>query len=102
MLASVLLDECRKAGIDFYAGVPDSFLKGLCDELFDRPTLYGYYDDDRNFIKHPFYAFLTAEQDYFTTKDLKLTDEQIKELIAQVVPMLDGYSLREIGTLEDL
>ena len=36
MLASVLLDECRKAGIDFYAGVPDSFLKGLCDELFDR------------------------------------------------------------------
>ena len=36
MLASVLLDECRKAGIDFYAGVPDSLLKGLCDELFDR------------------------------------------------------------------
>ena len=36
MFASVLLDECRKAGIDFYAGVPDSFLKGLCDELFDR------------------------------------------------------------------
>lgn len=36
MLASVLLDECRKAGIDFYVGVPDSFLKGLCDELFDR------------------------------------------------------------------
>ena len=36
MLASVLLDECRKAGIDFYAGVPDSFLKGLCDELFAR------------------------------------------------------------------
>ena len=36
MLASVLLDECRKAGIDFFTGVPDSFLKGLCDELFDR------------------------------------------------------------------
>ena len=36
MLASVLLDECRKAGIDFFTGVPDSFLKGLCDELYDR------------------------------------------------------------------
>ena len=36
MLASILLDECRKSGIDFYTGVPDSFLKGLCDELFAR------------------------------------------------------------------
>ena len=36
MLASILLDECSKAGISFFAGVPDSFLKGLCDELFDR------------------------------------------------------------------
>ena len=36
MLASILLEECRKAGIDFYTGVPDSFLKGLCDELFAR------------------------------------------------------------------
>ncbi len=36
MLASVLIDECRKAGIDFFAGVPDSFLKGFCDELYDR------------------------------------------------------------------
>lgn len=36
MLASILLDECRKAGIDYFAGVPDSFLKGLCDELYDR------------------------------------------------------------------
>lgn len=36
MLASVLLDECRDAGIDFCTGVPDSFLKGLCDELFAR------------------------------------------------------------------
>ena len=36
MRASILLEECGKAGIDFYTGVPDSFLKGLCDELFDR------------------------------------------------------------------
>lgn len=36
MLASVLLDACAGAGIDFYTGVPDSFLKGLCDELFAR------------------------------------------------------------------
>ena len=36
MYASILLEECRKAGIDFFAGVPDSFLKGLCNELFDR------------------------------------------------------------------
>ena len=31
MYASILLEECRKAGIDFFAGVPDSFLKGLCN-----------------------------------------------------------------------
>ena len=36
MLASLLLDECLKAGIDFFTGVPDSFLKGLCDELYGR------------------------------------------------------------------
>ena len=36
MLASVLLDECRSVGIDFFAGVPDSFLKGLCDDLYAR------------------------------------------------------------------
>ena len=36
MLASQLLNECAKAGITFYTGVPDSFLKGLCDELYDR------------------------------------------------------------------
>ncbi len=34
MLASVLLDACTQAGIDFFTGVPDSFLKGLCDELY--------------------------------------------------------------------
>jgi len=36
MLASVLLDACLDAGIDFFTGVPDSFLKGLCDELYSR------------------------------------------------------------------
>ena len=36
MRASVLLDACAEAGIDFFTGVPDSLLKGLCDELFDR------------------------------------------------------------------
>lgn len=36
MLASVLLDACLQAGIDFFTGVPDSFLKGLCDELYSR------------------------------------------------------------------
>ena len=36
MLASVLLDQCFSAGIDFFTGVPDSQLKGLCDELFTR------------------------------------------------------------------
>ena len=36
MDASVLLDACISAGIDFFTGVPDSFLKGLCDELFAR------------------------------------------------------------------
>ncbi len=36
MDAARLLEMCEKAGIDFFAGVPDSFLKGLCNELFDR------------------------------------------------------------------
>ena len=36
MLASVLLDACQKAGIDFYTGVPDSLLKALCNELYTR------------------------------------------------------------------
>ena len=36
MQASFLLDACRAAGIDFYTGVPDSFLRGLCDELYTR------------------------------------------------------------------
>ena len=29
-----LLSACRDAGIDFYTGVPDSQLKGLCDTLY--------------------------------------------------------------------
>ena len=36
MFASDFLRLCQSAGIDFYTGVPDSLLKGLCDELFDR------------------------------------------------------------------
>ena len=36
MDASVLLSLCEQAGIDFYTGVPDSFLKGLCNELYAR------------------------------------------------------------------
>ena len=36
MNASFLLDVLQEDGIDFYSGVPDSFLKGLCDELFSR------------------------------------------------------------------
>ena len=42
MLVSVLLDMCSKAGIDFFTGVPDSLLKGLCNELYDR---YGTEND---------------------------------------------------------
>ena len=36
MKASALLDRCIAAGIDFFTGVPDSQLKGLCDELYVR------------------------------------------------------------------
>ena len=48
MLASILLDECQKSGIDFFSGVPDSCLKGLCDELFDR---FGT-DDPHHIVAH--------------------------------------------------
>ena len=36
MKAAVLLDLCHQVGIDFFAGVPDSQLKGLCSELYAR------------------------------------------------------------------
>lgn len=36
MKASFLLDACLQSGIDFFTGVPDSQLKGLCDELYSR------------------------------------------------------------------
>ena len=48
MLASLLLDECTKAGITFFTGVPDSFLKGLCDELYHR---FGT-DDIHHIVAH--------------------------------------------------
>ena len=36
MRASFFLDTCIGSGIDFFTGVPDSLLKGLCNELFVR------------------------------------------------------------------
>ena len=48
MLASFLLDTCQAAGIDFYTGVPDSLLKALCNELYDR---YGT-DSDTHVVAH--------------------------------------------------
>ena len=34
MDAQHLLSACKDAGIDFFTGVPDSQLKGLCDTLY--------------------------------------------------------------------
>ena len=48
MLASLLLDACQKNGIDFYTGVPDSQLKALCNELYNR---YGT-DGDIHVVAH--------------------------------------------------
>ena len=48
MQASFFLDTCKKAGIDFYTGVPDSLLKALCNELYDR---YGT-DSDTHVVAH--------------------------------------------------
>ena len=36
MRASFFIDTCIEAGIDFFTGVPDSLLKGLCNELYAR------------------------------------------------------------------
>ncbi|MGN1020858.1 MAG: phosphonopyruvate decarboxylase [Aristaeellaceae bacterium] len=41
MDAAMLLDACKGAGIDFYTGVPDSQLKGLCDTLYARYGVKG-------------------------------------------------------------
>ena len=48
MNASVLLDLCLKNGIDFFTGVPDSQLKGLCDELYARYGVAG----DQHLVAH--------------------------------------------------
>ena len=48
MQASFFLDTCKKSGIDFYSGVPDSLLKALCNELFVR---YGT-DNDAHIVAH--------------------------------------------------
>lgn len=48
MKATILIDACLDAGIDFFSGVPDSQLKGLCDELYDR---FGT-DTDRHVVAH--------------------------------------------------
>ena len=48
MHASFLLDTCEKAGVNFFTGVPDSLLKGLCNELFDR---FGT-DGDTHVVAH--------------------------------------------------
>ena len=48
MLASVLIQECLNEGIDFFTGVPDSLLKGLCNELY---SLYGT-DSSRHIVAH--------------------------------------------------
>ena len=48
MLASHLLNICENAGIDFFTGVPDSLLRGLCNELFAR---YGS-DGDTHVVAH--------------------------------------------------
>ena len=48
MLASFFLDTCLKNGIDFFTGVPDSLLKGLCNELYTR---YGT-DSDTHIVAH--------------------------------------------------
>ena len=48
MRASSLLDACERAGISFFTGVPDSLLKGLCNELYDR---FGT-DSDTHVVAH--------------------------------------------------
>lgn len=41
MDAAMLLEACNGAGIDFFTGVPDSQLKGLCDTLYARYGVRG-------------------------------------------------------------
>lgn len=41
MNAERLLEACASIGIDFYTGVPDSQLKGLCDTLYARHGVRG-------------------------------------------------------------
>lgn len=41
MKAEILLTACEQAGIDFFTGVPDSQLKGLCDALYARYGVTG-------------------------------------------------------------
>lgn len=43
MDAQQLLNACEQAGIDFFTGVPDSQLKGLCDLLYVRYGVHSPY-----------------------------------------------------------
>ncbi len=48
MLAATLIDFCLEEGIDFFTGVPDSFLSALCNELCDRYGVSG----SRHLVAH--------------------------------------------------
>ena len=48
MKASLLIDTCLHEGIGFFTGVPDSLLKGLCNELYAR---YGT-ESDNHIVAH--------------------------------------------------
>ena len=48
MDASILLEACEQAEIDFFTGVPDSQLKGLCDLLYAK---YGT-DGKKHIVVH--------------------------------------------------
>ena len=48
MKGSYVIDTCLLNGLHFFTGVPDSLLKGLCDELYVRFGVSG----DTHIVAH--------------------------------------------------
>ena len=81
MQASFFLDTCKKSGIDFYSGVPDSLLKALCNELFVR---YGT-DNDAHIVAHAvIHHYLTCRELAFFAVDGELTFAAFAKKRAQI------------------
>lgn len=97
--------------------VYDTYLKyDDGDTLFSDYTIYelsefsdvviveGYYADKNytEYVKSPFYAFVTKGRGILTSKELNLSDEEIQKLINIIEPGMENYRKQSVPAIEDL